>query len=172
MVNIFAFEKALKLTWIQRCLKIPDSQWYKMFQLICDNTVKLFKFGSEWCLLQSETLTNKFWKNILQDWHSLSKKQLPKTNSEILESSIWYNSNICNRQTYFPDWYNKGIYLIGDIINSSGTMINFETLKDTFGCNFNILNYYTVKVKVMCFVKKCQVENTFYFERPATPYHL
>ena len=51
-------------------------------------------------------------------------------------------------------------------------MINFETLKDTFGCNFNILNYYTVKAKVMSFIKKYQVENTFYFERPATPYHL
>ena len=102
----------------------------------------------------------------------MNEKQLPKTNSEILKSSIWYNSNICNRQTYFPDWYNKGIYLIGDIINSSGTMINFETLKDTFGCNFNILNYCTIKAKVMSFIKKCQVENTFYFERPATPYHL
>ena len=172
MVNIYAFEKALKLTWIQTCLKNPDSQWYNMFQLICDNIDKLFKSGNEWCLRLSETLTNKFWKNILQDWHSLSKKQLPKTNSEIPASSIWYNSHICNQQTYFPDWYNKGIYLIGDIINSSGTMINFETLKDTFGCNFNILNYYTVKAKVMSFIKKYQVENTFYFERPATPYHL
>ena len=51
-------------------------------------------------------------------------------------------------------------------------MIKFETLKDTFGCNFNILNYYTVKAKLTSFIKKCQVENTFYFERPATPYHL
>ena len=68
MVNIFAFEKAFKLTWIQRCLKNPDSQWYSMFQLICDNTEKLLKFGNEWCLLFSETLTNIFWKNILQDW--------------------------------------------------------------------------------------------------------
>ena len=51
-------------------------------------------------------------------------------------------------------------------------MINFETLKDTFGCNFNILIYCTVKAKVMSFIKKYQVENTFYFERPATPYHL
>ena len=98
MFNIFAFEKAVKLTWIQRWLKNPDSQWYNMFQFICDNTDKLFKFGNEWCLFLSETLTNfnKFWKNILQDWHSLSKKQLPKTNFKILESLIWYNSNICN----------------------------------------------------------------------------
>ena len=58
MVNIFAFEKAFKLTWIQRCLKNPDSQWYNMFQLICGNTDKLFKFGNEWFLLLSETLTN------------------------------------------------------------------------------------------------------------------
>ena len=49
-----------------------------MFQLICHNTDKLFKFGNEWCLLQSETLTNKFWKNILQDWHSLSKNNYQK----------------------------------------------------------------------------------------------
>ena len=58
------------------------------------------------------------------------------------------------------------------MINLSGTMINFETLKNIFGCNFNILNYYTVKAKVISFIKKYQVENTFYFERPATPYHL
>ena len=62
MVNIFAFEKALKLTWIQRCLKNSDSQWYNMFQLICNITEKLFKLDNEWCLLFSETLTNNFGK--------------------------------------------------------------------------------------------------------------
>ena len=29
MVNIYAFEKALKVSLIQRCLKQPETQWHK-----------------------------------------------------------------------------------------------------------------------------------------------
>ena len=174
MVNIYAFEKALKVTWIQRCLKQPETQWHKLFQSICDNKYdRLFTFGNEWCFHLAQALSNKFWKNVLLDWHYLCKRQIPTNNSKIMESTIWYNSKICNKETFFSDWYNKGICVVGDIIDSSGRVIGFDDLKNKYKCNFNILNYYTVKAKVTSYVKKYQKgDDLFCFAEPAAPLHV
>ena len=158
------------MSWIERCLREPNTQWYEMFQLMCGKIDKLFTFGNEWCQLLSERLSNKFWKNILQDWSGLCKIKSPSNNAEIMESPIWFNGNICPKEKSFPDWYNNGIYVVGDLINSNGTMVNFDTLKARYNCNFNILNYYTVKAKVLPFTYR--VENDFHFERPVAPLHL
>ena len=61
MVNIFLFEKALKLSWIPKVLLYTDTPWYCLLVETVGNLNKLSYMGTKWCipLLKNVTLSGK-----------------------------------------------------------------------------------------------------------------
>ena len=122
MVDIYNFERALKVNWIKKLLSQKKSLWNQMFEQIYKSCDKVIQFGDQWCLKMLPTIKNPFWKDVVTDWALLSQKQQITTNSDILHSCLWYNSKIHKGDVFLPSWFNKGIYLIGDILSSDGKL--------------------------------------------------
>ena len=95
-----------------------------------------------------------------------------KTNQDIFTSCIWYNSKLATNKTFFPDWYKKVIYILGDILNENGRVMTLEEMNQKYHININFLNYFTIRRLVSNYSKKSQKTNDFSFTRPYIPFHI
>ena len=125
MINLLAYIKALKITWLRRILN-SDCVWQNLLlhRIKLDH---LLQFGIEYVEKVLKDIKNKFWKDVLISWRDMVRK---KDNSftefnleDILKSPIWYNSKIKinNTHIYLNTWHEKGILYINDLINEDGT---------------------------------------------------
>ena len=67
-------------------------------------------------------------------------------------------------------WFNKGIYLVGDILSSDGKI----TEKAEIELQNNFLNYFTVQSGLNDFLKQywCKDSITCNYTRPSIPTHI
>ena len=171
MINLYHFEKALKLSWIKKLIN-QNSQWFKLLQANHSNIEKLLIFGDQWCTQFLRTVTNRFWQNVIEDWIYFNKKQMITEVADGLQNCIWYNSKISSKPLYFPDWYSHGIYFINDLIGPDGNVLTYNQLKAKYNFNLNILNYYTVRSKVTVFIRDNKVKHSGRIDTPIYPFHL
>ena len=119
MVNIFNFERALKLSWIRKLYTMAEKPWYYLFFSTYDNFAKFFKLGVGWTKFLLKAGKNKFWQQVFENWITLNSFHKVQTNTDIMESIIWYNTDIFKTDMYYPHWFKKGIHCIGDLVKSS-----------------------------------------------------
>ena len=98
-------------------------------------------------------MTNPFWYNVINNWIDIHHLIPIRSNNEILQTCIWYNSEIFKSPTFFPDWFKQGIHLIGDITDTDGGLLKLRDINLKFNTNLNILNYYTVYQTVKKFIE-------------------
>ena len=107
MINIKKFEQALKLSWVRQFLYSSDSQWYRLFKKSYGNPDKILSFGEDFSKLSLKNMTNPFWYNVINNWIDIHN-QIPTTsNNEILQTCIWYNSQILKDQHFSQIGLNK-----------------------------------------------------------------
>ena len=173
MIDVKNFEQALKLSWINRLLCCPQSQWYQLFKVSHTDPKNLFIYGDDFSKKTLKNVTNQFWKNVIEDWAHMCHSQKPISNSEILQNCIWYNSQVFKSPTFFLDWFKRGISLSGDITDTEGELLTFKHLKSKFNANLNIVNYYTVRQSVKMFMAQYKQPNQLWqLELPTYPLHL
>ena len=174
MIDIYYFESALKVNWIKKLLSQKKSLRNLMFEQIYKNCDKVIQFGDHWCLKMLQTIKNPFWKDVVTDWALLSQKQRIITNSDILHSCLWYNSKIYKGDVFLPKWFNKGIYLIVDILSSDGKMIKNAEIELKYNFKINFLNYFTVRSGLNDFLKQYwhKDSTTCNYTRPSIPTHM
>ena len=95
-------------------------------------------------------------------------------NYDITQTCLWYNFHITKELLYFSKWFKKGIYLVGDLLNSKGQFISFESLKEMYKFNPSILEYYRIKaiVKTLLKLETNKIEQFLPYSRPSLPLHL
>ena len=59
-----------------------------------------------------------------------------------------------------------------DIINTDSKVISIRDLNNKFYININILNYYTMKIKMELFMSKHRILGNLTLERPIYPFYL
>ena len=172
MINLFNFEKALKVNWVKRLISQPNSQWCKLLTTLNKSITRIFYFGDQWIHKIIHKIDNTFWRNVLQDWQTLIQIQQKSKNNQLHRQCIWYNSEISKEPLFYPDWYKKGIHLIADIFDN-GQIMSKENINKKFGININLMNYYTVKKKIALFISKQRLDiHNQPIERPTYPTHL
>ena len=133
----------------------------------------LITFGEDFSSLSLKNMTNSLRHNVPNTWIDIHHQIPIRSNNEILQTCIWYNSQIFKSPTYFPDWFKQEIHLIGDISNTNGGLLKLEYINLKFNTNLNILNYYTVYQSVyIFFAKHKQPNKPWIFEAPSCPLHL
>ena len=167
MVKIFNFEKSMKINWLKEIFKGKQKLWLEL--LIKDISVsKLTSLGSHWCLSTISKL-NPFWKIVFEYYNSLCLITKIKTNYDIMCSSIWLNKSIGTEKIYFSDWFSNGVHVVGDIVNSDGSIIPIEEIKLQYGFSPNFLNYITVRSLVKKFIDTNGNGTIFKLTRPYVP---
>ena len=172
MLNLKKFEQALKVSWIKKFLTSPDSQWYSLFKRSYVNPDKILMFGDEFSTQSIKTMTNPFWHNVLTIWRDVICQIPIRSNKDILQTCIWYNSKIFKNPTFFPDWFKTGIHLLGDISNNDGDILKLEDINVKFNTNLNFLNYFTVYQSVKKFMTNHRQHDKWVFQVPSYPLHL
>ena len=61
IINIYNFEKPLKINWLKRKLVQTDAQWNILFSEIYKSFDKLFTLGGEWFAHKNKIVDNMFW---------------------------------------------------------------------------------------------------------------
>ena len=166
MINVHAFIKSLKVSWVRRIFCGPECQWLTLFNEMYTYTGKLH-FESMWGNVLIKKISNPFWVEVIENWQILCRKQQPISNSDLMNTSIWYNPKISREPLYFSKWFNTGVLQLGDILNDKGKIESFETLQKKYSINCNILDYYRIKLSVQNFVKKFSFGESFNYSRPS-----
>ena len=170
MIDITAFMKALKLTWIKRLFTQYTSPWLILFQKTICSASSLVEFGTVWCKNLTHKITNQFWIEILSIWADFSDKDFIKTNADILSSPIWYNPKISSLSMYFSKWFKAGIKYVGDIVGTNGTIMSLGEIENKYNIKIsNFLEYMSVKSLCHSFVKTNQKDNNFLYKQPTIP---
>ena len=112
MINIYNFDRSLKVAWIKKLLTQSESQWCKLANAMLKGIEKIFTFGDQWSKKILSNIYNPFWTNVLENWIILNKSQKSYKWPDNLRSSLWHNSEISENIMFFSDWYKKGILII------------------------------------------------------------
>ena len=171
MVNLYHFEKSLKLSWMKKVASQTDSPWYCLLQETIPNINRLFSLGGEWCFKFVKNL-NPFWETVFCNWINFCRENKVQNNSDILRSCIWFNYQITKDKLFFYTWFKNGIVAVGDILDTNGKIMDLNVLKDKYNFNINILNYLSVKQIINNFVNQNKKGNTYNYERPFLPFHV
>ena len=74
---------------------------------------------------------------------------------------------------YFPKWYKKGIITISDILDSEGTFLTLEELREIYSLDhINPLNYIRVKTIVTKYMTNHNREEQFHMIKPIMPINI
>ena len=171
MINIFNFERALKLNWIRKVIHQTEASW-KL--LLLDSGYKLSNItlmGGSFPFIP-QTPQNDFWQIVFEYWKDFSQKNRPKCNEDISQSSIWHNYQLSKYSLLLVSWYNKGIRLVGDILHEDGSIISHTELNSKYNFSSNIFDYQRTKLCTKKFIKTYQTNSKFSYERPNIPFHI
>ena len=85
-----------------------------------------------------------FYRQVLLGWYEI--KANPKSAIDIRRECLWYNKNITinGNCTFSKSMYKCGILLVHDIVNSNGTIMSHDALKQKYDTNINFLNYHSL----------------------------
>ena len=86
----------------------------------------------------------------------MTKLSVSRNLPDVLGLPIWYNMEISNTNLFCPNWYNKGVALVGDLFGSNGKLLTENEIKLSYGIKTNFLEYHRVItcVKVFCNSRK------------------
>ena len=172
MIDFELFMKSLKITWIRRLFMSGNSPWLNVLQAetsICIN--KISNFGHQYFSILQRTL-NPFWQDVFEGWKTMLATSQIRSTEDILKAPLWYNPLISEEPFYLPDWFQRGVITVSDVI-SNNKVATYDEICQKFSCHFNYLNYLTVKFKINIFLTKYNftVENII-LERPFIPSNL
>ena len=170
MIDIGKFEKSLKLCWLKRIVSQTCCAWLQLLKEIVNNINKLTSLGGEWCTNILDKV-NPFWKDVFQNWLVMCQNNTVTCNQDILSSTLWFNKQISVNKLFYPDWFANAISTVADVVDSTGKVIDLESLNKKYNIRINILNYYTVKKFVNKFVVSHKKGENFEITRPFIPYH-
>lgn len=73
---------------------------------------RCLQFGKEYTKTKVRLVDNHFWKNVLGSFYFYQDNLKPKSWSEFLTISLWYNQSIKlgGVTVFYESWYEKGIY--------------------------------------------------------------
>ena len=166
MVHLENFIMSLKIRWIDKLLKYDSVDFILLFEKTISPIGKLFNLGTDWTKLLAQKLTNTFWKEVLLSWIKLTALDTVDGNIDILSASIWYNPLISSIPMFLPIWYNRGITMVGDIVNSSLCMLELVDIERKFNFTINFLEYFRVRHLVNKFVLAHKREDYCSIESP------
>ena len=78
MIDIYNFEKGLKINWLKRKLLQPNTQWNILFSEMYGTLDNLYKLGGEWATSKRFVNENQFWRSVFESWSEYCKNKLPK----------------------------------------------------------------------------------------------
>ena len=112
-------KKSLKLSWIKHLGSDSSKAWYKV-----RDVNKLYVLGTKWPKTVASKL-NPFWNTVFKYSDELKMRKIEK-NQDIVSQCIWYNSKIGTKSIFYPDWFKRGLYFVGYVLNKKAICYSYK----------------------------------------------
>ena len=156
MVNLSAFIASLKITWIRRLLTSPGK--WSSIQTKDINLKNITSFGDSYIDNSIKNVSNLFWKDVLNSYQWLLRKNEPTSVVEFLSTPIFNNNffKVGDKPVFYKGWCGNGILTVNDLINDNGDFFSEQDLKKLFNIKSNFLNYQSIisTIKTQMKIKK------------------
>jgi hypothetical protein len=134
MINIFMFNKSLKLSWIKRLVNGSKSGWKSIFNIILGNNLaNAFRFGDVYLNTITGNIPNLFWKEVFEYLNDF--KIVFKVNVQNCQfQPLWYNNKvkIDKNPVYYKNWANKNVLYINDLLDEYNDILSYKAFCDKF----------------------------------------
>ena len=142
IVNIYHFEKALKTNWVKRIFMQMESQWRSLLSSTYKDLNNLIKFGVNYGTILKQKVQNSFWQRIFEYWSSLINNLVLNSNSDIVQSCLWYNAHISSENLCYLIWAEEGILFVGDLLLLNGEILKLKDIEIIFRITVNTFYYH------------------------------
>ena len=124
MIDIVAYMKSLKLSWLKRLLSGNNSNICLFVQQIF-NIDMIINCGKMYIDKICGKIKNIFWKDVLYAYSNIIEVSTIESTNDFLNLPLFYNHNILidNRPVFYKSWYDKGIRYINDLMTKNGNFI-------------------------------------------------
>ena len=144
MVDIQAFDKALKLTWIRRFLN-GDSKWKYVITEIYPKLNNIMKYGDNYIFQLKNDIDNPFWSALMQYLFEFHKKFVPSCLEEFCVTSFLYNDKIKidKRVITNTTFERRDIFLIKHLMEND-TFMSYNEFSMKYDIQINQLTYISI----------------------------
>lgn len=167
MVDLSSFIKSMKVGWMKR-LYTSQNEWALLFKQSVPPP--LFMYGSEKIKKLSSTITNSFWRDVLQAWEEFIRLYKPDVKN-ILTDRLWFSNFTKFKCSIVRHWDEKGLRFICDLINPlSGMIYAKHDLERLYNIRIDYLSYQSLIRSLPPDIRnanKCKLA-----EKPTIPYKL
>ena len=151
MPNIFAKEKAWKLTWFKRAVQQnSDAKWI----LLLDSILEDITF----CHLMNSNIEKQnmyidrlptFYQEIFKTWFKIYQNN-PVNTADVQNQMLWLNKEITvnKKPILWNEWYRKGIVYIYDIVDKNSEFYTAEQLFKIYGIKCNFLQILQIRQSI------------------------
>ena len=108
----------------------------------------------------------------LNFWRLLCKNQPMNSNSDILQSCLWFNTQISLEPLYYLNWTKKEILFVGDLVKPNGEVIKPAETENFYRLKVNGFYHYRIKSLINVSMKKHKKEYSLEFIQPNYPVQL
>ena len=138
-------ERALKIAWVKRIIEGENEELRNLVRLVIPDCKQAIWKAN---LRQSDTSKiikndgSGIWGSVLGAWCAFNYKE-PNSPIEILNQSLWYNSNIRRQDRPFMNrnLYNLGLHNVHNIVGIQGNILPFTELAIFNGRQELLLQY-------------------------------
>ena len=146
--NLQRFSSSLKITWLRRIIS-TDSSWTTFANSY--EIDKCWNFGNNFAKTKKNTMTNAFWKDVVQSIITLREYTKPKTDLDYLCWPLWHDPYI--KLPLLQKLMNKNVSIVADILGINWEIMTKIEIERTRGINLNFLEYMSIKQSVKSFIK-------------------
>ena len=173
MINIKAFIKSLKATWIRRLL-CNDGIWTKILETdICLNN--LLNYGNDFTKQIINKISNPFWKDVLKAHSSLIETTKINSLEDFLQTPFFYNEKIKIGGASIKNklWNDKGVYFINDIVKKNGELLTELELNNMYNINTNFIQLHGITRAIKQYAKSTKIIlGSTKLQKPLLPIYL
>ena len=137
MVNIYNFEKTLKVKWIKQ-LSIKTDAWTitpNHYQIL-----DVLRFGKDFPKHLLGTINNPFWESVFNAYDFFQVKLSNKLDKNVLSEPLWYNDAI--KLEYIQLWDRKGLNSLCDLFTDFGEFKTRQVLNESYKLNLNFIDFH------------------------------
>ena len=162
---------ATKAAWFRRLIKTDNMPWINIFEkIVCDRKY-LTIYGIGYLKELQKDCSNPFWLDVIKSYYSISDCISPKTTNNLMDSPLWFNTNIFGANIHYSNWSKSRLLFIKDIVGKDGEILDYQAIKEK--ANINFIEYHRVKINVVKYIKSFNLDfNSHRPDYPSIPYHI
>jgi len=160
VLNIKNHMKALKLTWLRRCMT-KNTKWQIFFLNSVKSEIHWSELGISKMNSFKQKISNPFWKQVIEAWCELLKQKNVNTRDSFLMEALWHNDNILvdNRPVYFKNWFVLGIKYVNDLLDCDGKYLQYNQFIKIHGIITNFVTFNGLLAALKRYQNKLNIES-------------